>query len=190
MSEIINPNDETRIEDGSKVQLHFSVAIENGVEIDNTRSRDEPVSLVIGDGNLLPGFEKALFGLRAGDRRTVSLPPGDAFGEWNPENVQRFDTVKFEQRPEVGHMIEFEDKAKASLFGVVMSVADDITEIDFNHPLAGKDLMFKVKLVEVNSEAKYNLSEDCCGEDCDCGDDCQCDDEKDEKSVDKAFCMW
>ena len=120
MSEIINPNDETRIEDGSKVQLHFSVAIENGVEIDNTRSRDEPVSLVIGDGNLLPGFEKALFGLRAGDRRTVSLPPGDAFGEWNPENVQRFDTVKFEQRPEVGHMIEFEDKAKASLFGVVI----------------------------------------------------------------------
>ena len=75
MSEIINPNDETRIEDGSKVQLHFSVAIENGVEIDNTRSRDEPVSLIIGDGNLLPGFEKALFGLRAGDRRTVSRPP-------------------------------------------------------------------------------------------------------------------
>ena len=157
MSEIINPNDEIRIEDGSKVQLHFSVAIENGVEIDNTRSRDEPVSLVIGDGNLLPGFEKALFGLRAGDRRTVSLPPEDAFGEWNPENVQRFDTVKFEQRPEVGHMIEFEDKAKASLFGVVMSVEDDITEIDFNHPLAGKNITFAVEIFKVTPQGQQGI---------------------------------
>ena len=157
MSEIINPNDETRIEDGSKVQLHFSVAIENGVEIDNTRSRDGPVSLVIGDVNLLPGFEKALFGLRAGDRRTVSLPPEDAFGEWNPENVQRFDTVKFEQRPEVGHMIEFEDKAKASLFGVVMSVADDITEIDFNHPLAGKNITFAVEIFKVTPQGQQGI---------------------------------
>ena len=157
MSEIINPNDETRIEDGSKVQLHFSVAIENGVEIDNTRSRDEPVSLVIGDGNLLPGFEKALFGLRAGDRRTVSLPPEDAFGEWNPENVQRFDTVKFEQRPEVGHMIEFEDKAKASLFGVVISVTDDITEIDFNHPLAGKNITFAVEIFKVTPQGQQGI---------------------------------
>lgn len=59
MTEIIQPNEEIRITDGSKVDLHFSVAIENGVEIDNTRSREEPVSLTIGDGNLLPGFESA-----------------------------------------------------------------------------------------------------------------------------------
>ena len=108
MTEFINPNEDTRIEAGSKVELHFSVAIESGPEIDNTRSRAEPVSLVMGDGSLLPGFEKALFGLRAGDRRTVSLPPEEAFGPWNPENVQTFDTVKFEQRPVEGHMIEFE----------------------------------------------------------------------------------
>ncbi|MEK5782592.1 FKBP-type peptidyl-prolyl cis-trans isomerase, partial [Acinetobacter baumannii] len=83
-----------------------------------------PVSLTIGDGNLLPGFEKALMGLRAGDRRTVSLPPEEAFGPWNPENVQKFDTVKFGERPIEGHMIEFEDKAKSTLYGVVRSVND------------------------------------------------------------------
>lgn len=149
MTDIVYPNDEIRISDGTKVDLHFSVAIENGVEIDNTRNRAEPVSLVIGDGSLLPGFEKALFGLRAGDRRTVSLPPEDAFGPWNPENIQRFDTVKFEQTPIVGHMIEFEDKSKSSLFGVVKSVNDDITEVDFNHPLAGKDITFEVEIFKV-----------------------------------------
>ena len=149
MTEIIQPNEEIRIQAGSKVELHFSVSIENGIEIDNTRGRDEPVSLVIGDGNLLEGFEKALFGLRAGDRRTVHLPPEDAFGPWNPENIQIFDTVKFEQRPIIGHMIEFEDKAKASLFGVVKSVNEDTTEIDFNHPLAGKNITFEVEIFKV-----------------------------------------
>lgn len=151
MSELntILPNEEIRVEHGSKVDLHFSVSLENGVEIDNTRSRAEPVSLVIGDGNLLEGFEKALFGLRAGDRRTVHLPPEEAFGEWNPENVQRFDTVKFEQRPEVGQMIEFEDKAKTTLVGVVKSVDDNITEVDFNHPLASKNISFEVEIFKV-----------------------------------------
>ena len=157
MTEIINPNDETRVAEGSKVDLHFSVAIENGVEIDNTRNREEPVSLVIGDGSLLPSFEKALFGLRAGDRRTVSLPPEDAFGPWNPENIQTFDTVKFEQRPIVGHMIEFEDKAKASLFGVVKSTNDDITEIDFNHPLAGKIISFEVEIFKVTPAGQQGV---------------------------------
>jgi FKBP-type peptidyl-prolyl cis-trans isomerase SlpA len=155
--DIINPNDETRIEEGAKVELHFSVAIEDGVEIDNTRSREQPVSLVIGDGNLLPGFEKALMGLRAGDRRTVHLPPEDAFGPWNPENVQKFDTVKFEQRPQLGQMIEFEDKAKSSLFGVVKTVGDDITEIDFNHPLAGKNITFAVEIFKVTPKGQQGI---------------------------------
>lgn len=158
MTDIVYPNDEIRITDGAKVDLHFSVAIENGVEIDNTRSRENPVSLVIGDGSLLPGFEKALFGLRAGDRRTVSLPPEDAFGPWNPENVQRFDTVKFEQTPIVGHMIEFEDKAKTSLFGVVKSVGEDITEVDFNHPLAGKDITFEVEIFKVTPAGQQGVT--------------------------------
>ncbi|TXJ07619.1 MAG: peptidylprolyl isomerase [Acinetobacter sp.] len=157
MTDTILPNDETRIEEGAKVTLHFSVSIENGIEIDNTRSREEPVSLVIGDGNLLAGFEKALFGLRAGDRRTVHLPPEEAFGDWNPENVQRFDTVKFEQRPEIGQMIEFEDKAKASLFGVVKSINDDITEIDFNHPLAGKNISFEVEIFKVTPQGQQGV---------------------------------
>ena len=66
MTEMINPNEATRIAEGSKVDLHFSVAIENGVEIDNTRHRGEPGSLVMGDGSLLPSFERALLGLCAG----------------------------------------------------------------------------------------------------------------------------
>ena len=148
-----NPNDDTRIAHGSQVALHFSVALENGVEIDNTRSYPEPVSLVIGDGNLLEGFEKALLGLRAGDRRTVHLPPEDAFGPWNPENIQFFDTVQFikagDERPEVGTMMEFQDKGGGTLAGVVKAVNDDKVEVDFNHPLAGRNVVFEVEIARV-----------------------------------------
>ena len=149
MAEFINPNEDTRIGSGSQVSLHFSVALENGVELDNTRVREEPVSLTIGDGNLLPGFENALLGLRAGDRRTVHLPPEGAFGAWNPENVQTFDTRKFADRPQAEQMIEFEDKSKTTLVGVVKSVNDEITEIDFNHPLAGRNVVFEVEITKV-----------------------------------------
>lgn len=147
--QFLNPNEDTRIGAGCQVDLHFSVALENGIELDNTRARAEPVSLVIGDGNLLPGFENALIGLRAGDRRTVHLPPEDAFGAWNPDNVQTFDTVKFAERPQLEQMIEFEDKSKATLAGVVKSVNDDMTEVDFNHPLAGRNVVFEVEIVRV-----------------------------------------
>lgn len=153
ISTFTNPNDDTRIVHGSQVALHFSVALENGVEIDNTRSHLEPVNLVIGDGNLLEGFEKSLLGLRAGDRRTVHLPPEDAFGPWNPDNVQLFDTVQFvktgEGRPEVGTMMEFQDKGGGTLAGVVKSVNDDKVEVDFNHPLAGRNVVFEVEIAKV-----------------------------------------
>jgi FKBP-type peptidyl-prolyl cis-trans isomerase SlpA len=148
-----NPNDDTRITHGSQVALHFSVALENGVEIDNTRSYPEPVNLVIGDGNLLEGFEKALLGLRAGDRRTVHLPPEDAFGPWNPDNIQLFDTVQFikagDERPEVGTMMEFQDKGGGTLAGVVKTINDDKVEVDFNHPLAGRNVVFEVEIAKV-----------------------------------------
>jgi FKBP-type peptidyl-prolyl cis-trans isomerase SlpA len=148
-----NPNEDTRIAQGSQVALHFSVALENGIEIDNTRSYPEPVSLVIGDGNLLEGFENALIGLRAGDRRTVHLPPEDAFGPWNPENVQSFDTVQFvkagDATPEIGTMMEFQDKGGGTLAGVVKAVNDDKVEVDFNHPLAGRNVVFEVEIAKV-----------------------------------------
>jgi FKBP-type peptidyl-prolyl cis-trans isomerase SlpA len=157
MSDFINPNEDTRIGDASQVALHFSVSLENGVELDNTRVREEPVSLTIGDGNLLEGFEKALLGLRAGDRRTVHLPPEDAFGPWNPDNVQTFDTVKFAERPVIDQMVEFEDKGKNTLAGVVKSVNDDITEIDFNHPLAGRNVVFEVEIVRVTPAGQVGI---------------------------------
>lgn len=151
MTDFINPNEDTRIEHGCGVQLHFKVALENGVEIDSTFERPEPVSLSIGDGNLLEGFEKTLMGLRAGDKRTAHLSPDEAFGQWKKDNVQTFDKTLFEVDgiPAVGTMMEFEDKGKNTLPGVVSEVTADTVVVDFNHPLAGKNVVFTVEVFKV-----------------------------------------
>nr|WP_315040796.1 FKBP-type peptidyl-prolyl cis-trans isomerase [uncultured Moraxella sp.] len=148
---IINPNEQTRIAQGSQVALHFEVSLENGTVIDSTFERPEPVRLTIGDGSLLEGFEKVLMNLTAGDTRTAHLSPDEAFGQWNENNVQRFTKTDFAMtnEPEVGMMIEFEDKSKTTLVGVVSEVNDDTIAVDFNHPLAGQNVLFKVQIFKV-----------------------------------------
>lgn len=151
-ADFINPNQDTRITQGSQVALHFEVALENGTVIDSTFSRPEPVRLTIGDESLLPGFENVLNNLRAGDTRTAHLEPEQAFGEWNKDNVQTFSRTQFaltEANPEVGMMIEFEDKGKNTLPGVISKVTQEDVEVDFNHPLAGQSLLFKVQIFKV-----------------------------------------
>lgn len=139
-----------RIGPGKRVTLHFSVSLIEGEVLDNTRGRPLPAEFVVGDGNLVPGFEKAIFGLRAGDRRSVIIPSADAFGAWNPENLQSFARSDFAQMSlEPGVVVSFADKSRTELPGVVKSVGDERVEVDFNHPLAGRDLIFEVDIIRV-----------------------------------------
>ncbi len=156
----ILPNEEIRITDGSTVELHFEVSLPNDVVIDSTFGRDKPVTLTMGDESLLAGFEQVLMNLKAGDIRTAHLPPEQAFGEWNHENVQTFPRAKFslsEPNPVVGMMMEFADKGQNTLAGVICEVTDDEVKVDFNHPLAGQDVMFKVQIFKVTPKGESEL---------------------------------
>ena len=147
-SQFINPNEDTRITHGSLVKLHFEVSLENGTVIDSTFNRDQPVSLTVGDESLLPGFEQVLMNLRAGDTRTAHLEPEQAFGDWNPDNVQHFSRPQFAlvaDNPEIGMMVEFEDKGKNTLPGTISAINNDEIEVDFNHPQPGKTYYLKSK---------------------------------------------
>lgn len=134
---------------GKKVTLHFSIALADGQLIDTTRERPEPAEFTVGDGSLLPGFEKAVFGLRAGDRRSVFIDAAHGFGDWNPDNQQVFTRVQFSHLTlEEGMIISFADKS-GELPGVVKAFDDDTVTVDFNHPLAGRDLVFEVDIIRV-----------------------------------------
>ena len=79
---------------GMEVTLHFALSLEDGSTIDSNFD-SEPVTFVVGDGNLLPGFEEALFGLQAGDEKSFLIPSEKGFGAHNPENVQEFSREEF-----------------------------------------------------------------------------------------------
>lgn len=134
----------------TRITLHFALSLEDGREVDSTFGKS-PATFEYGDGNLLPGFEKHLLGLGVGACETFTVPPEDAFGQPNPANVQRFPRGDFAEDMELaeGLVISFADAARAELPGVVKSFSDGEVVVDFNHPLAGHTLKFKVEVVDL-----------------------------------------
>lgn len=135
----------------SRVTLHFSLKLDDGSEVDSNFD-GEPATFIVGDGNLLPGFEQALFGLKAGDEAEIEIPPEGAFGQRNPANIQtvRRDTFSPDMTLEEGLVVSF-DNGSGELPGVIREIGEDDVEVDFNHPLAGQTVFFHVKILEVAS---------------------------------------
>lgn len=135
---------------GTTVTLHFSLRLEDGHEIDSNFEKD-PATFTVGDGNLLPGFEKALFGLKPGDKQQFTVSPEDGFGQHNPSNMQEMPREHFgpDIELEEGLMLSFADAQKAELPGVVREFDDKRVVIDFNHPLAGREILFDVAILNV-----------------------------------------
>ena len=142
---------EQRIGQNTEVTLHFALRLENGDTVDSTFDKD-PATFKVGDGNLLPGFEAAIFGFKAGDKRTLEILPENAFGQPNPQNVQIIARSQFKDMElSEGLLVIFNDAANTELPGVVKAFDDDQVTIDFNHPLAGKTLTFDVEIKDVQA---------------------------------------
>lgn len=136
----------------ARVTLHFAIKLQDGTEIDSNFEK-KPASFSMGDGSLLPGFEEKLLGLTAGDEATFAMPAEEAFGEHRQENIQTFSRsqlASYDLQP--GLVISFADAAKAEVPGMVKELSEDNVVIDFNHPLAGRDLQFDVAIVKVEPD--------------------------------------
>ncbi len=140
----------------TKITLHFSLSLEDGSLVDSNFDKD-PAACVFGDGKLLPGFELALTGLVAGAEQTIIIEPENGFGQHNPSNIQEFSRKDFADSLdiEVGLLISFADANKAELPGVVIDFDEKIVIVDFNHPLAGHTIRFKVKILSVEPVVKH-----------------------------------
>ena len=140
------------VSEGTRVYLNFSLSLEDGSEIDSNFS-GEPVDFVVGDGSLLPGFERLLFGMSAGDRQIFSVTAEDAFGMPNDSNVQEIDRGQFDEDVdlEIGLMYSFADASGGELPGLIIAFDDDWVTVDFNHPLAGRTILFDVLVHRVEA---------------------------------------
>ena len=138
------------IESSTRVTLNFSLTLETGEEVDSNFGGD-PVSFVMGDGSLLPGFERRLIGMRAGDEAEFRIPPEEGFGEPQDDNLQSIPRADFDSDTplEPGMLFTFADAAGGELPGVVKTFDADEVTVDFNHPLAGRTLSFRVAIHNV-----------------------------------------
>ena len=151
MSNMIHGPGDRAIEKGDRVRLHFALFLETGEEIDTTR-RSDPAMFTVGDGNLLPGFEAAILGMRAGDDAQIMIEAEDAFGLHREENVQvlRRDRFGDDMALEEGLMVSFSGPG-GELPGVVREIMEEHVEVDFNHPLAGRRILFDVSIIDVRA---------------------------------------
>lgn len=141
---------ELAIGPGTQVTLHFAIKMADGTLVDSTFD-GSPATFSVGDGNLLPGFEQVLMGLCAGDEKEFPISPEQGFGQRNPNNIQEIPKNSFADDIELeeGLMVSFADAQQAELPGVVAEVNGDVVKVDFNHPLAGRDLIFEVRIIAV-----------------------------------------
>jgi len=134
-----------------RVELHFSLKLADTGELVDSTFEKKPAELVIGDGNLPAAFEAVIHGMKAGERKIERIEPKDGFGQHNPSNVQKISKDQFDPSVELseGLVVSFQDKAKSELPGVVAAIDDKMVTVDFNHPLAGRELEFEVEILSV-----------------------------------------
>jgi len=145
-----------KIDQETRVELNFSLKLDDGQVVDSNFS-DPPVSFEVGDGKLLPGFESRLYGLSSGEEAVFLISANDAFGPYNEENIQVFNLDQFSEQDDLqlGLVINFVDAANGEVPGVIKEITNDKVHVDFNHPLAGRDLTFEVKIHAVQPKVSH-----------------------------------
>lgn len=143
-----NPDREIIV--GSQVTLHFRMTLPDGTEALSTFGED-PLSFATGDGTFSGGFELSLYGLKAGDTQTLTLTPEQAFGFRDEALIHPMPRSDFdaEMALEEGQIIGFTTPTGDEAAGAIMAIEGDTVMVDFNHPLAGKDVVFHVQILEV-----------------------------------------
>jgi len=134
---------------GTRTRMHFSILLVDGSEVDSTRGAD-PAVFTFGDGSLLPGFENAIKGLREGESGQFEIAAKNGFGECKEVNIQELPIASFTSvgKLEPGLVVSF-GSPDGELPGIIKAVGENKAIVDFNHPLAGRVLIFDVTILNI-----------------------------------------
>jgi FKBP-type peptidyl-prolyl cis-trans isomerase SlpA len=138
------------IQPGSEVVMHFSITLEDGTVADSTEG-EEPLQFVMGDQTLIEGLELALYGLKVGDKQSLKIDPENAYGYPDPENTHTMQRDEFPDDMEIkkGAIVAFAMPDEDEFPGTITEVGDEQVTVDFNHPIAGHEIIFDVEILEI-----------------------------------------
>ena len=135
---------------GDKVKVHYRGTLEDDSEFDSSHGRD-PLEFTLGEQMVIAGFENAILGMSVGEKKTVRIPPEDAYGLRSDDNLVEIprSEVPKELELKIGTMLPLQAENGQYFKLPVVGLTDEIITIDANHQLAGELLIFEIELVEV-----------------------------------------
>jgi len=137
--------------DGDTVKVHYTGTLEDGTVFDTSEGR-EPLEFTLGEGSMITGFEQAVYGMKVGQSKKVTIPAKEAYGLHNDELLLVLSREQLPAGidPEIGQELQMQTAAGQIVTVLVIEVSEETITVDANHPLAGKDLTFEIEMVEIN----------------------------------------
>ena len=140
----------TRVKTGDTVKVHYTGKLDDGTVFDSSRERD-PLEFTIGDGRIIPGFEEALTGMNLNESKTVKIPFDKAYGPYHNELCMEVEKNQFPPHinPQIGQQLQIPRSDGQTVMFVITQITERTITLDANNPLAGKDLIFDLQVVEI-----------------------------------------
>jgi FKBP-type peptidyl-prolyl cis-trans isomerase SlyD len=141
--------DELMVAKGRRVKMDYNLLI-NSEPVETTQGK-EPLEFMVGGGNIIPGLENQMMGMKVGDERKIIVDPKDAYGQLDPNAFKEVprSSMPADAQLKPGVVVEVEDPKGGTFPGVVWEVKDQSVVLNFNHPMAGQTLEFDVKVVDI-----------------------------------------
>lgn len=135
------------VKEGDNVSVNYIGTLEDGEKFDSSYDRNQTLDFVVGAGQMIKGFDSALVGMKIGEKKKIKLSPQEAYGQKDKEKMISVESTKFDNFDslKVGMQVN-----GGGAIGTVSEKKQDFAIIDFNHPLAGKELNFEIELVSIN----------------------------------------
>ena len=142
------------VKKGNKVKVEYVGSLEDGTVFDSSEIHNEPLEFIVGAGQLIKGFDDAVVGMKIGEEKEIRLPPNEAYGPHNPEFVKDMPRDCFPEDQEIqsGMMFMIALQNGRQIPVRISKVSDYTVTVDLNPPLAGKTLVFHIKLLEIYEE--------------------------------------
>ncbi len=142
------------VKKGDTVKVDYTGTFDNGTVFDSSTHGDHshPLEFEVGAGQMIKGFDNAVVGMKKGEEKKIKLKPSDAYGEHNPDMLQKVPRDKFPKDAKEGIMFKMMSPDGREIIAKIVKISDKEVVIDLNHPMAGKTLNFKIKVVDVISK--------------------------------------